>query len=345
MCEPSGVSANIFIDTGRGGVNSSFEPFYKYQGRESGEFYNIEGENGCCAADFPRGLWSYQRGAAPSWLNWVIPSEGTVKENDLSTDSSCGFCHISPSRAADLCLLIHDVCPAAHSADPLPDLLPGVSQYVVKKHTGGWGNILLLMFMLTEKSIWSLVYGPFSTSSFMSLQPRLFVLARVRSLTTTGANGTTLSFSLQFRGSWKDTTATSDQISMVRSNIRGSELHVLMKQLKLTKCWPSLFFIEGPVEIGMSLDIASIDAISEINMVNNLWLDSSVSEQNKYRNLSLFLFRITLQPSSSVSAGVIPGWCSREMRASVWTGAWCHCSGSLTPSSQTPNAPSCMMSP
>lgn len=27
--------------------------------------------------------------------------------------------------------------------------------------------------------------------------------------------------------------------------------------------------IEGPVEIGMSLDIASIDAISEINMVYN----------------------------------------------------------------------------
>lgn len=26
--------------------------------------------------------------------------------------------------------------------------------------------------------------------------------------------------------------------------------------------------IEGPVEIGMSLDIASIDAISEINMVH-----------------------------------------------------------------------------
>lgn len=28
-----------------------------------------------------------------------------------------------------------------------------------------------------------------------------------------------------------------------------------------------LIFLEGPVEIGMSLDIASIDAISEINMV------------------------------------------------------------------------------
>lgn len=33
--------------------------------------------------------------------------------------------------------------------------------------------------------------------------------------------------------------------------------------------FPSVSLAEGPVEIGMSLDIASIDAISEINMVDN----------------------------------------------------------------------------
>lgn len=56
------------------------------------------------------------------------------------------------------------------------------------------------------------------------------------------------------------------------------------------------------------------------------------------------LFRTTLQLSSSVSGGVTPGWCSQETRASVWMDGWCHCYGSLTPSSQTPNAPFCMMS-
>lgn len=55
-------------------------------------------------------------------------------------------------------------------------------------------------------------------------------------------------------------------------------------------------------------------------------------------------FRTTRQPSSSVSGGGTPGWCSRGMRASAWTVASCHSSGSRTPSSQTPSAPSCMMS-
>lgn len=65
----------------------------------------------------------------------------------------------------------------------------------------------------------------------------------------------------------------------------------------------------------------------------------------KKKNVVYFyLFRTTLQLSSSVSGGVTPGWCSQETRASVWMGGWCHCCGSLTPSSQTPNAPSCMMS-
>lgn len=36
---------------------------------------------------------------------------------------------------------------------------------------------------------------------------------------------------------------------------------------------------EGPVEIGMSLDIASIDAISEINMVHLLFLSSAWSNE------------------------------------------------------------------
>lgn len=54
--------------------------------------------------------------------------------------------------------------------------------------------------------------------------------------------------------------------------------------------------------------------------------------------------RITLPPFSSVSAGEIPDWCFQEMRASAWTDAWCHCSGSLIPSFQTPSAPSCTTS-
>lgn len=39
------------------------------------------------------------------------------------------------------------------------------------------------------------------------------------------------------------------------------------------------FFVptEGPVEIGMSLDIASIDAISEINMVLFMFIISPVN--------------------------------------------------------------------
>lgn len=105
---------------------------------------------------------------------------------------------------------------------------------------------------------------------------------------------------------------------------------------------------EGPVEIGMSLDIASIDAISEINMVHHssfyfCHLRDQTREQGSL--CVLYLFRTTQRQSSSVSAGVIPDWCSPVMRAWAWTVAWCHCSGSPTLSSQTPSAPSCTMSP
>lgn len=103
---------------------------------------------------------------------------------------------------------------------------------------------------------------------------------------------------------------------------------------------------EGPVEIGMSLDIASIDAISEINMVHLLFLSSARSNEGAGVFMCfLYLFRTTQRQSSSVSAGVMLGWCSPVMRAWAWTVAWCHCSGSLTLSSQTPSAPSCTMSP
>lgn len=68
---------------------------------------------------------------------------------------------------------------------------------------------------------------------------------------------------------------------------------------------------------------------------------SVIKEMNELQH---HLFRTTPQLSSSVSGGVIQGWCSREMRVWAWTGAWCRCSGSLTPSSRTPSALSCMTS-
>lgn len=42
--------------------------------------------------------------------------------------------------------------------------------------------------------------------------------------------------------------------------------------------------LEGPVEIGMSLDIASIDAISEINMVH-ISQRRTLIENSEFRNV------------------------------------------------------------
>lgn len=105
--------------------------------------------------------------------------------------------------------------------------------------------------------------------------------------------------------------------------------------------------IEGPVDIGMSLDIASIDAISEINMVHISQRKTNSFTDGKQwvnKNSSHWYFRTTRPPSSSVRGGGTPGWCSQVTRALAWTDVSCHSSGSLTPSFPTPSAPSCMTS-
>lgn len=59
----------------------------------------------------------------------------------------------------------------------------------------------------------------------------------------------------------------------LRPNFNGKSVSRLIKYRLRIKTWIIIGFVptEGPVEIGMSLDIASIDAISEINMVLILW--------------------------------------------------------------------------
>lgn len=47
-----------------------------------------------------------------------------------------------------------------------------------------------------------------------------------------------------------------------------------------------LFFVDGPVTVGMSLDIASIDTISEINMVRSYF--GLLFQAAKSSNLSFF---------------------------------------------------------
>lgn len=71
-------------------------------------------------------------------------------------------------------------------------------------------------------------YGPFP---IFHLCPPSLLSAVVCILTTTGENGTTLSFCQQFRSWWKDITATSDLISMV-----GMHLIINLDQKKLLHC-------------------------------------------------------------------------------------------------------------
>lgn len=126
-----------------------------------------------------------------------------------------------------------------------------------------------------------------SDTHFLLMSPSLvLVVACIRA--TTGETGMTPSCYQQSKNWWKDTTATSDQISMVR-----------VWSFSCTKKWlallvsrwikPMVYFlsppvIEGPVEIGMSLDIASIDAISEINMVH-ISQRQTLAENSKWINI------------------------------------------------------------
>lgn len=157
---------------------------------------------------------------------WVI---------DLWICDSCVHvlvCRLSLSAAAALCLLIHNACPAARATDPVPELHTRVrADLRSKTHKRKcWYNIDIY---IDWKMFLSLCSAPtfmvhFPSSIFVPLS---LLSAVVCILATTGENGTTLSFCQQFRGWWKDTTATSDLISMV-----GMHLMINLDQKKLLHC-------------------------------------------------------------------------------------------------------------
>lgn len=83
-----------------------------------------------------------------------------------------------------------------------------------------------------------------------------------------------------------------------------------LKKLTMLLCSP-----EGPVEIGMSLDIASIDAISEINMVY-LFLNifqQCVNEEMKAIWIKAFFFFLL----SGLHSNYIPSSAVERFQACV----------------------------
>lgn len=263
--------------------------------------------------------------------------------------------HMSLSSVADLCQLIRDVC---RPADHLPlDLHTGVRGPEVKKSTCTVSNTWICIFVLG----WNTAYRPFFISCLTACLMYecfwvYFLSGLMHSIATTGANGMTPSFCQQYKSSWKDTTATSDLISMVWSgqmkqafflqafifvNVFSAFVFPMCAAYWQRVLWKSEWALILPASMP---SLKSIWYTTLPPIFLSEWSNEGAGSLYIYIYIFLYLFRTTPQPSSSVSAGVIPGWCSLEVRAWVWTVAWCHCCGSLTPSSQTPSAPSCMMS-